>query len=165
MTVDTKEIVATIAYLIGVRRSIIDTSFPDEAETIKKLTDSKEATVIRYLCKLRTALFQKFKKTDEAMRYDLKNLYSLEWYDQENIKQLEKWGFPIIKVNYRSEKYMEDFTKLINENIDKCAVFFYDWINWDYIRDLFFIPKYNKKGVLKAEFTKYMANIEKYPFQ
>ncbi|MCQ2416739.1 MAG: NYN domain-containing protein [Oscillospiraceae bacterium] len=165
MTVDTKEIVATIAYMIGVKHAILDSSFPEETETFQKLADSREATVIRYLCKLRTTLFQKFKKTDEAMHYDLKNLYSLEWYDHENIKQLEKWGFQIIKVNYRSEKYMEDFTKLINENIDKCADLFYDWINWDYIRDLFFIPKYNKSGVLRREFSTYMANIDQYPYQ
>ena len=30
---------------------------------------------------------------------------------------------------------------------------------------MFFVPKYNKNGVMKQEFTKYMANIEHYPFQ
>ena len=60
---------------------------------------------------------------------------------------------------------MQEFTRLINENIDKCSRLFYDWLNWEYIRDLFFVPKYNKNGVMKQEFTKYMANIEHYPFQ
>ena len=59
---------------------------------------------------------------------------------------------------------MQEFTRLINENIDKCSQLFYDWLNWEYIRDLFFVPKYNKNGVMKAEFNKYMANIEHYPF-
>ena len=49
--------------------------------------------------------------------------------------------------------------------IDKCSHLFYDWLNWEYIRDLFFVPKYNKNGVMKDEFNKYMANIEHYPFQ
>lgn len=60
---------------------------------------------------------------------------------------------------------MQEFTRLINENIDKCSQLFYDWLNWEYIRDLFFVPKYNKNGVMKQEFNKYMANIEHYPFQ
>ena len=166
MTVDTKEIVTTIAYLIGVRKSTLETSFRAEcSDTLDKLFADQNAGIIRFLSKLRTSLFQHFKKTDTLMRYELKNLYSLEWYDQENIKQLEKWGIPIIQANYRSEKYMQDFTRLINERIDKCAALFEDWVNWDYIRDLFYIPKYNKPDVMKNEFTLYMANIEKYPFQ
>lgn len=152
--------------MIGVRKSVLEQCFKAECEdTLNKLYADKEATVIRYLCKLRTSLFRNFKKTDQAMHYDLKNLTSMEWYDHDNIRQLEKWGFEIIHVNYRAEKYMLDFTLLINENIDKCSRLFYDWINWDYIRDLFFIPKYNKPKVLINEFNKYMGNIDYYPFQ
>ena len=83
----------------------------------------------------------------------------------EYIRQLEKWGIQVIQANYRSEKYMQDLTRLINEHIDSCSGLFYDWINWDYIRNLFYVPKYNKPNVMKEEFTKYMANIEYYPFQ
>ena len=165
MTVDTKELVATIAYMIGVRRSALVSSYPECWNLIEKLSNDRDATAIRYLCKLRTILMQKFRKTDQAMRFELKNLNSLEWYDQADIKQLEKWGFTIIQANYRSESYMQDFTKLINDNIDKCSKLFYDWVNWDYIRDLFFIPRYNRDDTMKKEFTKYMANIDYYPFQ
>ena len=93
------------------------------------------------------------------------NLDRLEWYDHDNIKQLAKWGINVIKPNYRAEQYMHDLTKLISENIDACSELFYDWVNWAYIRELFCIPKYTKKDVLKKEFEKYMANIDKYPFQ
>ena len=86
MTVDTKEVVTTIAYLIGVKKHIIEQCFREECgELLEKLYQNQDATVIRYLCKLRTTLFQKFKKTDDAMRFDLKNLNSLEWYDLDNI--------------------------------------------------------------------------------
>ena len=165
MTVDTKEVVTTIAYMIGVRMSALTVSYGECSELIEKLQADKDATTIRYLCKLRTVLMQKFKKTDDLMRFQLKNLHNIEWYDKDNIKQLEKWGFTIIQANCRSEKYMQDLTRLINENIDKCSHLFYDWLNWEYIRDLFFVPKYNKNGVMKVEFNKYMANIEHYPFQ
>ena len=155
MTVDTKEVVTTIAYMIGVRMSALTVSYGECSELIEKLRADRDATTIRYLCKLRTVLMQKFKKTDDLMRYQLKNLYNIEWYDHDNIKQLEKWGFTIIQANYRSDKYIQDLTKLINENIDKCSHLFYDWLNWEYIRDLFFVPKYNKNGVMKDEFNKY----------
>ena len=165
LTVDTKEVVTTIAYMIGVRMSALTVSYGECAELIETLRADRDATTIRYLCKLRTALLQHFRKTDDAMRYELKNLNILEWYDHDNIQQLEKWGIPIIHANYRADKYVHDLTKLINENIDKCSHLFYDWLNWEYIRDLFFVPKYNKDGVMKREFRKYMANIEHYPFQ
>ena len=165
MTVDTKEVVTTIAYMIGVRMSALTVSYGECSELIEKLRADRDATTIRYLCKLRTVLMQKFKKTDDLMRYQLKNLYNIEWYDHDNIKQREKWGFTIIQANYRSDKYMQDLTRLINENIDKCSHLFYDWLNLEYIRDLFFVPKYNKNDVMKDEFNKYMANIEHYPFQ
>ena len=72
MTVDTKELVTTIAYLIGVKKHIIEQCFDAEChDTLQKLYAHKEATTIRYLCKLRTTLFQKFKKTDTEMRYNL----------------------------------------------------------------------------------------------
>ena len=165
MPVDTKEVVATFSYMIGIRKHILEQNFPECRQTLEALYADQDATVIRYLCKLRTALFQHFKKTDTAMLYDLKNLTSLEWYDKDNIRQLEKWGIPIIKANYRSEKYVYDITKLINEYIDACSRFFYDWIRWDYIKDLFVIPKYQKDGVLKKEFGVYMGNIAYYPYQ
>ena len=97
MTVDTKEVVTTIAYMIGVRMSALTVSYGECSELIEKLQADKDATTIRYLCKLRTVLMQKFKKTDDLMRFQLKNLHNIEWYDTDNIKQLEKWDLPLSK--------------------------------------------------------------------
>lgn len=166
MTVDTKELVATIAYLIGVKKHIVEQCFDAEChDTLQKLYASQPATVIRYLCKLRTTLMLKYRKTDDEIRYNLMNLDRLDWYDKENIKQLEKWGIQVIKPNQRAEQYMLELSRLITEHIDACADLFYDWVKWAYIRELFCIPHYTKKGVLKKEFEKYMDNIDYYPFQ
>ena len=166
MTVDTKDLVATIAYLIGVRDNVIEQCYEEEChETLEKLRASKEANIIRYLSKIRTTLFYRFKKTDDEIRFNLKNLDRIEWFDKDEIKQLAEWGINIIKPNYRAEKYMVDLTRLISENIDKCSDLFYDWVNWAYIRELFCIPKYNQKGVIKKEFEKFMSKSEYYPFQ
>ncbi|MBQ4487056.1 MAG: NYN domain-containing protein [Oscillospiraceae bacterium] len=163
MTVDTTEIVTTVAYMIGVKKPIISQYL--DPEKLETLSQDQAASTIRYLCKLRTTMMQKFRKTDDEMRFNLKNINSIEWFDKENIKQLEKWGMQIVIPNTRSEQYMIEFTKLITENIDKCRDLFYDWVNWDYIRELFVIPKYAKKNVMRNEFTKYMAHINNYPFQ
>lgn len=166
MRTDTKELVTTIAYLIGVRKNILEQCFDEEChDLLQSLYTNKEASVIRYLCKLRTTLMLKFKKTDTAMMYELKNINKLEYFDHDNIRQLEEWGFQIIHTNYRSEKYMLDFNRLINENIDKCCDLFPDWVNWNYIKDLFVIPSYTKSNVLKKEFEMYMSKIDYYPFQ
>ena len=121
MTVDTKELVTTIAYLIGVKDDIITKCFePDYTDLIQKLHESKEASIIRYLSKIRTTLFYKFKDTDHEMRYNLKNLDRLEWYNKDEIKKLHEWGIELIKPNYRAEKYMNDLCELIAANIDNC---------------------------------------------
>ena len=155
MTVDTKDMAAAVAYLIGVRKHIIDSCFGDECgETLERLYADHDAAVIRYLCKMRTTLLLKFRKTDDELRYNLKNLDRIEWFDTENILCLEEWGINVIKPNYRSEQYIFDITNLIAENIDNCRNLFYDWVSWDYIKDLFFHPRYRKPNVLKKEFEK-----------
>lgn len=166
MTVDTKELVATVAYMIGVKKYLGEQYFDEEChDTLQMLYEDKSATIIRYLCKLRTSLMLWFKKTDDQMRYNLMNLDRLEWFDWENIKQLRRFGIEVIQANYRSEAYMQDFCRLILEHIDDCSHLFHDWVNWSYVRDLFCPPGYCKKGVMRTEFEKYMSNIAYYPFQ
>lgn len=166
MRTDTKNIVLTVAFLIGVRKSAYQAVYGNEnSELISSLENSKEALTIRYLCKLRTTLMQRFKKTDDAIVYDFKNLDGIEWYDAENISRLEKWGYSIILANKRAADYAVHFNTLIHDNIDICKDLFPDWIVWDYIKDLFIIPKYQSSQHLKYEFEKYMQNINFYPFQ
>lgn len=165
-TIDKKEIVATIAYLIGVKKHIVEKCFDAEChDLLQNLYANRSATVIRYLCKLRTALFLNYKKTDYEMRSYLKNINSLEWFDHDNITQLEKWEIPIIKANYRSDNYMLDFNTEIASHIEDIKTLFPDWAEWNYIRELFVIPKYQNPVALKREFEKYMKCKLYYPFQ
>ena len=165
MATYTRNVVTTVAYLIGIRKSILQNTYADEIENLELLFSDRNATVIRYLCKFRTALMMNFKKTDTEMKYNLTNIDKLEWFDRENIAQLEKWGFQIVKPNYTSSKYAELINRLISENIAHCRELFPEWLNWEYIKDLFIIPKFTQPNVMKAEFAKYMANTQWYPFQ
>lgn len=53
----------------------------------------------------------------------MKNINKLEWFDQDNIKQLEQWGIEIVKANYRAQSYVYDISKLINDNIENALDF------------------------------------------
>lgn len=163
---DTHNLVATVAYMIGVRKELVETNYGDDChDLLQALYSTKSATIIRYLCKLRTTLFRRYKKTDDEMRQNLKNLTTLEWYDHDNIKQLEDWGIRIIKANYRSDKYMQDFNELIAKHIDDCTDLFPDWTEWTYIRELFVIPHFSNPIALKREFEKFMTSKDLYPYQ
>lgn len=159
------ELVTKIAYLIGVKKEIIEKHYGEEnREVLDSLYQNKNATTIRYLCKLRTKLMQNFSKTNSALMYDFKNLSSMEWFDAENIAQLEEWGIRILKSNYRADQYLVDISTLINSNIGTCKSMFYDWQNWDFIKDLFMIPKCTDPNAIKSESVRYQNNIQVYPF-
>ena len=159
-----KNIAFTVAYLIGVDSNFLTRDYPECNDLYTELYNNKQATTIRYLCRLRTALLRNFKRTDEEMRYNLKNLNSLDWYEEEEIKTLEKWGLQIIQANSRSEVYLTLFCKLIDENIDSCKKLMPDWVDWSYIRELFVVPKYTSKNVMKSEFEKFRGNMVLYPY-
>ena len=161
----TKHIVTTIAYLIGIRADIVAQIGEDEKELLEKLKEDQSCRIIRYLCKLRTQLMLNFKKTDIEMKSNLTNLDKLPWFDRENILQLEEWGIRILKANGSSAKYMEIINKSISENITRCKGLFPEYVNWEYIKDIFVIPRFTQEKVIKGEFAKYMANRDYYPFQ
>lgn len=159
-----KDISFKVAYLIGVPKEILDNNYSGYEELYAELQNNKEASIIRYLSKLRTNLMKNFKRTDEEMRYNLKNLSSLEWFDKDEISQLEKWGINVIQANCRAETYSASFCKLIEENIVNCKSLFPDWVNWDYLKSLFIVPKYSSKEVLIAEFEKFRGYMSFYPY-
>ncbi len=161
----TKNIVTTVSYMIGIRKSIVQTIAEENQELLQSLCENQSCTTIRYLCKLRTALMLNFKRTDQEMRNNLTNIDKLKWFDVENIRQLEEWGLKIVKANTTSSKYIEMINRYISENISRCRELFPEWVNWEYIKDLFVIPRFTQEKVVKAEFAKYMGNIDFYPFQ
>ena len=167
MQVDTKDIVATIAYLMGVRKSAWEKQYAENCPTLlQELDEKKESRIIRSLCKIRTTLMQKFKHTDQQLRFEMKNLDTLpEWYDVGDIRQLMRWEIPVILVNKRAQDYMTHINDLIAKHIDNCKSLFPEWMKWEYIRDLFVIPKYTNPTIMKHEFAKYMEKIQMYPYQ
>lgn len=166
MRTDTKDIVCTVSYLIGVRKEILHTTYDESCyELLEQLENNRNATVIRYLNKLRTMLMKTFKKTDVALKYDLTNIDKMEWFDADNIKWLEKNNIQVMLSNKLAADYSSHINKLIADNIHACRELFPDWIKWDYIKGLFIIPKFTDQLVQKREFSKFMEQKDLYPYQ
>lgn len=165
-TVNKYDIVSVISYMIGVNDEFLDkhpsVQFHDAIQELRK---NKDATIIRYLSRLRTTLMLNFKKTDDEILYNLGNIDRIEFYDRNEINKLLMWGIPAVQPSFRADQYSEHFCKLIDENIDKCKVLFPDWVKFEYIRNLFVVPRYTKPEVMKAEFAKYQEHLYEYPFQ
>lgn len=166
MVVKTKNIVSTVAFLIGIRKDELNRLYGEEcSELITSLESNRDALVIRYLCKLRTALMKNFKKTDDKLRYEFQNINVQPWFDSDNIDYLEREGIKVVLLNKRANDYNLHFNALIVKHINNCRSVFPDWIEWSYVKSLFIFPKYTKELSSKQEFEKYMSNIDFYPYQ
>ena len=165
MRVDTMDIVCTMSYLIGVRKELLHSLYDESCpELLQHLEEDKNATIIRYLCKLRTVLMKTFKKTDTSLRYDLTNIDRLDWFDTNNILWLVNNGIRVTLANKRAADYSLHINKLIADNIHDCHDLFPDWIKWDYIKRLFIIPKFTDTEIQKREFSKFMDKLDCYPY-
>ncbi len=163
-TVETRDLAALVGFLIGVKSEYLEQYYNDCMDVFDRLKGSKEAKIIRYLCKIRTVLFQKFGYVDKRLRYDLVNIDRQEIFDAENIRELEKLGVPVVQANYTAEKYCTEISRLINVHIDACRSLFPDWVKWTYFREMFFIAKYNDSKVLTREKDRYRERFNAYPF-
>lgn len=167
-----KEIVTRLAYMIGVRDEALQKRYSQDCkEIIDEMYNSKEARIIRILNTIRSMMMQKYSYIDSAIKYELKNLDKIEYFNADDIKWLENNGIRIIQVNTTIDKYLIKINQLINENILQCKSLIPEWVPWEYIKDLFIIPGCNSSNedavlkILKEERKKYMHNIMFYPFQ
>ena len=168
----TKELVTQVAYLIGIRNDQLESRYSDEcAQTLQEISSNDDARVIRVLCTIRSTMMQKYELVNSRLRYDLKNIDSMEFFNSEDIKWLEKQGIRLIQVNTTADNYIIKINQLIHDNIGKCKPLFPEWVNWSYVQDLFVIPGCltgNLDKAVKAlwaERNTYMHNIPLYPFQ
>jgi len=159
------DIVTIMAYLIGLRDELFDPYFAaHQGQLVKKLREDREATVVRDLCILRQQLFMNYSNTEHEILYNFGNIDRISWFDQDAVRRLTRAGVPVLLANSRADDYSMHFTKLIAEHIAKCSGLFPEWIRFDFVRDLFYNPSYQKPGVLKGEFTKFHENKMSYPY-
>ena len=162
---ESKQIVSTLAYLIGSRESSFSGDLFLKA-VFDELEKDQDASIIRNLCLLRTALLKHGKEIDLDMLYNLRSLnkVSKDLISQEAIDELNKAGIQIVKPNKRSVNYIIDINALIEERIGKCKSLFPVWVEWKYIRNLFIMPKGNTENGVNAAKGSYSTNYDNYPY-
>lgn len=100
------------------------------------------------------------------MRYDLKNLDTLpQLVPPDCLSALMADGVDILRANYRLDRYLMDVNRQIADRIHRCKPLFPLWLNWDYIRELFIMPKGNTEQGLKQAAAVYYAHMRQYPYQ
>jgi len=165
-TVNRADVVCVVAYMLGVPEECLDEYYSQyHSDLLEKIREDKAATIIRYLSKIRTALLKNSYNVDNAIIYEMKNLDQQSYFDKKEIDKLYWWGIYVVQPNYKSEKYIQHLTKLIDENIDECQDLFPESVKFEYIRELFVINKYNEASTIFAEHNKYKKNKNLYPFQ
>ena len=153
------------AYLLGVpERHFADRDVFDK-EVYDQLNKEKPARIIRNLCMLRTAILRYSGLIYKAMTNDFKNLSTLpEYIPQKSLVELESDGISIQKVNYRLNNYTMDINDHIRSRISNCRQFFPDWVNWDYVKNIFLMPNGTKETGVIEEARYYSAHKNSFPF-
>lgn len=160
---NTVEIVSIMAYLTGVRESIFDNPYTSADKAVyNELEESKDARIVRALSALRTAINLNFRRIDEQITIEMKNINVIEETKQ-LVKALHQDGVEIYKANTTAEYYVNAINQLLMRWIDRCRQFFPEWIEWKYIRSLFVFPAFNTKA--KAYFDRYQSNLNRLPYQ
>ena len=161
----TVDIVSKVAYLAGIPVAVYE-AHPFKMDIFEELNNFKPAKVVRILNTIRTTIIRNYDKVDSRMRYDMKNLNSMEdLFSKDDIRYLEKNEVQLIKANYKPTNYLMDINKLIADNINKCKDLFPLWVQWDYIRELFLMPKATTASNVKSESLKFTHALNDYPYQ
>ena len=160
-------VISRVAYLIGVPKEVFEKEHSSpKLDIYEQLQENPNARILRNLCMIRTGLIRYFTQISNAMMYDLKNIDSVpDYIPPECAKQLWRDGVQLLKANYKPEKYIADINRLIPSAVDACKDIFPIWLNWDYIRMMFLMPKGETSEGAKRAFAEYHKNAGMYPYQ
>ena len=159
--------VSRVAFLAGVP----DKQFAERGRLFQrdiydKLSINKNARIVRNLCRLRTAIEQKFGYIIQEVSNNGREVLSLkEYIPQDAIEALNKDGVRLsYKCGTQPVDYIIEINKYISDRINNCKDIFPTWIKWDYIKEIFVMPDgFSKKGTADAA-NEYYKHKNGYPF-
>ena len=164
----TYEIISKFAYLIGIKKSIFENEHePPKLEIFNQLKTNKKARIIRNLCMLRTALEQNFSKINNEYKATGRSIPLMkEYVPFEAVMNLQSDGISVFrKQNKMLNEHVMEINRLIGDRLNNCRDIFPDWLNWEYLKDLFIMPRGTTKEGLIAEVDKYYKSKNYYPYQ
>ncbi len=160
-------IVSKVAYLLGVHKRIFENEFePPKIEIFNELEGDRNARIIRNLCMLRTQLERSFQKVQHTILSEDRSIQSMpEYLSADAMKQLSDDGVDIYKNLYDPRRFLITLNINIKSRINNCKALFPEWLNWEYLSDVFIMPEGDTgEGALKAA-KEYYANMEFYPYK
>jgi len=158
-----KGVSLTVAFLIGTKMDVLVDNNPNEKELLDKLSNDKNAIIIRTLCNIRSNLMLNYTNTERNIVFNMQNLDRQDIY-KEDIKTLSQNDINIIKVNYKVNRYLADINLLISQRIVTIKDLFPEWVKWEYIKTLFVMPKGQNEDMIKSESKKFIQSRLSYPF-
>lgn len=164
----TYEIISKVAYLIGVPKRIFEKEYePPQLEIFNQLELDKNARIIRNLCIIRTAIERNYKHINNKMRTEYLTILSMpEYIPPESMNQLTLDGISFIKkTSHKLTQHIIEINRIISDRINNCKGLFPIWLNWQYIRELFVMPKGLTEEGTKIAAETFYANLSFYPYQ
>lgn len=164
----THNLVSIVAYLIGVNQTnfLEDSAKTLKQSTFRSLELNKNARIIRNLCIIRTGIEKHYTAIRTAFYYDMKNIGTIpEYIPSQSVQQLANDGITIYKSRPDVNDYLITINRELSNRVGNIKPLFPDWIQWDYIRELFLMPNGFKVDGLKAAGAEYNRARNGYPFQ
>ena len=157
-------IVSITAYLIGVKEEMFQREFKT---SIYQLLETKpEAKIIRSLCLIRHALIRNYGAINSRLRNDaFTNLDKMpDYIDPAVFTYLSSQGISIIKTNPKTINYIITVNGLINDRIQACKHLYPIWLEWDYIKKLFQMPRGGNEKEITRIIEEYHTSLNSYPY-
>ncbi|MBR5948505.1 MAG: NYN domain-containing protein [Clostridia bacterium] len=165
---NTYDIVSTVAYLSGIRKSIFENEHISlDIQYYKKLENDKNARIVRHLCIVRTYIMRNFGKINHAFKTELCSIRSLpEFIPDESMMQLAADRVDFVKkTSVVLSNHLVEINRLIKDRVNNCRSLFPIWINWDYIAKLFIMPDGLNDNAVMQSIELYRSNFSLYPYQ
>ncbi len=164
----TNDIVSTFSYLIGIdkkyfREEELENTFAS-IEIYNRLEHIKSAKIVRSLCLIRNGFMNNFGRILVIVNDSGAGIHGLyDYVDKDAITYLESAG---IKFKYQSwaANYITEANRYLSDRVNNCKTLFPDFIEWDYLRELFLMPDGATYDGCKAGSDVYYANKTCYPF-
>ena len=159
-----KNIITTIAYLLGVPDDKFGSEGRFDLNEYEKLKKNDDATVIHYLSRLRTQFLRNYKAIDDARKYSMTPLEMMtDYLDIQGIRYLRRKDIEVNVSNAKNPTYnIAYINQYILDNIDKIKSLIPDWVKFQYIKSLFLMPGgySGHNGInIKNNFTKIYSTI------
>ncbi|MCR5769703.1 MAG: hypothetical protein K6G87_00565 [Butyrivibrio sp.] len=161
------DIVSKVAYLLGINKRIFENeNEPPKIEVYKKLELDKQARIVRNLCILRTQMEHNFLKICQGIQQEGRSILGMpEYMPTSAMQTLSDDGVDIYVHLKDPTPYLVNLNKNIKSRINNCRNLFPEWINWDYLSEIFIMPDgLTEEGTKKAA-AFYYENMNYYPYK